>query len=89
MRAPAPVEPSQPSWELVRGTHRRSLASTLVARITTSEVEPSNREFGGGEAASDSVRFNAFQAASMYTGMAARMVQLIERSSVDILPFVG
>ena len=39
---------------------------------------------------SDSVRFNAFRAASMYTGMAARMTQLLEGSASVALPsFVG
>lgn len=36
--------------------------------------------------ASDSVHFNAFRAASMYTGMAARMTQLLEGSASMALP---
>ena len=36
--------------------------------------------------ASDSVRYNAFRAASMYTGMSARMTQLIEGSANSALP---
>lgn len=35
---------------------------------------------------SDTVRIKAFQAASMYTGMTARMVQMIERSAGEVLP---
>jgi hypothetical protein len=36
--------------------------------------------------ASDSVRYNAFRAASMYTGMTARMTQLLEGSANSALP---
>jgi hypothetical protein len=36
--------------------------------------------------ASESVRMNAFQVASMYTGMAARMAQLLQASAPDMLP---
>jgi hypothetical protein len=36
--------------------------------------------------ASESVRYNAFRAASMYTGMAARMTQLLESSASPALP---
>ncbi|MGO9434470.1 MAG: hypothetical protein ACLPH3_09345 [Terracidiphilus sp.] len=36
--------------------------------------------------ASDSVRYNAFRAASMYTGMSARMAQLLEGSASSALP---
>lgn len=36
--------------------------------------------------ASDGVRYNAFRAASMYTGMAARMTQLLEGSASVALP---
>jgi len=36
--------------------------------------------------ASDGVRYNAFRAASMYTGMAARMTQLLEGSASAALP---
>jgi hypothetical protein len=36
--------------------------------------------------ATDSVRYNAFRAASMYTGMAARLTQLIEGSASTALP---
>jgi hypothetical protein len=36
--------------------------------------------------ASDGVRYNAFRAASMYTGMAARMTQLLEGSASSALP---
>lgn len=36
--------------------------------------------------ASDGVRYNAFRAASMYTGMAARMTQLLENSASNALP---
>ena len=36
--------------------------------------------------ASESVHSNAFQVASMYTGMAARMAQLFEVSAPDMLP---
>jgi hypothetical protein len=36
--------------------------------------------------ASDSVHYNAFRAASMYTGMAARMTQLLEGSASTALP---
>jgi hypothetical protein len=36
--------------------------------------------------ASGSVRSNAFQVASMYTGMAARMAQLLQASAPDMLP---
>lgn len=36
--------------------------------------------------ASDSVRLNAFRAASMYTGMAARMTQLLQDSASMALP---
>ena len=36
--------------------------------------------------ATDNVRFNAFRAASMYTGMAARMTQLLEGSASAALP---
>ena len=36
--------------------------------------------------ASDSVRYNAFRAASMYTGMSARMTQLLEGSANPALP---
>jgi hypothetical protein len=36
--------------------------------------------------AGESVRFNAFRAASMYTGMAARMTQLLEASASPALP---
>lgn len=40
--------------------------------------------------ANEAVRINAFQIASMYTGMAARMVQLLEKSAGTALPdFVG
>jgi hypothetical protein len=36
--------------------------------------------------ASESVRSNAFQVASIYTGMAARMAQLLEVIAPDMLP---
>jgi hypothetical protein len=36
--------------------------------------------------ASESVRSNAFHVASMYTGMAARMAQLLQASAPDTLP---
>ena len=36
--------------------------------------------------ASESVHLNAFQVASMYTGMAARMAQLLQASAPDMLP---
>jgi hypothetical protein len=36
--------------------------------------------------ANESVRYNAFRAASMYTGMAARMTQLLEGSASSALP---
>jgi len=36
--------------------------------------------------ASESVRYNAFRAASMYTGMTARMTQLLEGSASSALP---
>jgi hypothetical protein len=36
--------------------------------------------------ANESVRSNAFQVASMYTGMAARMAQLLEVSAPEMLP---
>jgi hypothetical protein len=36
--------------------------------------------------ASESVRSNAFHVASMYTGMAARMAQLLQVSAPDMLP---
>ncbi len=36
--------------------------------------------------ASESVRFNAFHVASMYTGMAARMAQLLQLSAPEMLP---
>jgi hypothetical protein len=36
--------------------------------------------------ATDGVRFNAFRSASMYTGMAARMTQLLEGSASSALP---
>ena len=36
--------------------------------------------------ATDNVRYNAFRAASMYTGMAARMTQLLEGSASAALP---
>jgi hypothetical protein len=36
--------------------------------------------------ASESVRSNAFQVASIYTGMAARMAQLLEAIAPDMLP---
>jgi len=40
--------------------------------------------------ASEGVRVNAFRAASMYTGMAARMAELLQGSAADMLPdFVG
>jgi hypothetical protein len=43
-----------------------------------------------GSHASESVRISAFQTASMYTGMAARMTQLIQESGSPALPqFVG
>ena len=43
-----------------------------------------------GSHASESVRISAFQTASMYTGMAARMTQLLQESASPALPqFVG
>jgi hypothetical protein len=36
--------------------------------------------------ASEGVRVNAFRAASMYTGMAARMTQLLQENAAGILP---
>jgi len=36
--------------------------------------------------ASDGVRVNAFRAASMYTGMAARMTQLLQDNAAVVLP---
>jgi len=36
--------------------------------------------------ASEGVRVNAFRAASMYTGMAARMTQLLQGSAATVLP---
>ncbi|HLY42711.1 MAG TPA: hypothetical protein VKR52_15960 [Terracidiphilus sp.] len=36
--------------------------------------------------ASEGVRVNAFRAASMYTGMAARMTQLLQDNAAVILP---
>ena len=36
--------------------------------------------------ASENVRLNSFQVASMYTGMAARMAQLLQVSAPDMLP---
>ena len=36
--------------------------------------------------ASESVRMNAFRVASMYTGMAARMTQLLQQNSAALLP---
>ncbi|MFZ0744116.1 MAG: hypothetical protein WAM85_06905 [Terracidiphilus sp.] len=36
--------------------------------------------------ASENVRFNAFRAASMYTGMTARMTQLIQENAAMALP---
>ncbi len=38
------------------------------------------------EKASEGVRMNAFQAASMYTGMAARMTELLQENAADMLP---
>jgi hypothetical protein len=38
------------------------------------------------EKASESVRMNAFQAASMYTGMAARMTEMLQVNAADMLP---
>ncbi len=43
-----------------------------------------------GSQASESVQISAFQTASMYTGMAARMTQLIQENAPSALPqFVG
>jgi hypothetical protein len=36
--------------------------------------------------ASDGLRFNAFQVASQYTGMAARMTQLLEENASTLVP---
>ena len=36
--------------------------------------------------ASEGVRVNAFRAASMYTGMAARMTQLLQNSAANMVP---
>ena len=36
--------------------------------------------------ASEGVRVNAFRAASMYTGMAARMTELLQENAADMLP---
>jgi hypothetical protein len=36
--------------------------------------------------ACEGVRVNAFRAASIYTGMAARMTQLLHENSADLLP---
>lgn len=36
--------------------------------------------------ASEGVRFNAFRIASMYTGMAARMTQLLQENAAGMLP---
>ncbi len=36
--------------------------------------------------ASEGVRVNAFRAASMYTGMAARMTQLLQENAAMVLP---
>lgn len=36
--------------------------------------------------ASEGVRVNAFRAASMYTGMAARMTQLLQENAATVLP---
>jgi hypothetical protein len=36
--------------------------------------------------ASESVRMNAFRVASMYTGMAARMTQMLQQNAVTLLP---
>jgi hypothetical protein len=36
--------------------------------------------------ASEGVRINAFRAASMYTGMAARMTQLLQEHAADLVP---
>jgi hypothetical protein len=38
------------------------------------------------EKASEGVRMNAFQAASIYTGMAARMTELLQDNAADMLP---
>jgi hypothetical protein len=35
---------------------------------------------------SESVRMNAFRVASMYTGMAARMTQMLQQNAVTLLP---
>ena len=36
--------------------------------------------------ASEGVRVNAFRAASMYTGMAARMTQLLQENAAGLVP---
>jgi hypothetical protein len=36
--------------------------------------------------ASESVRMNAFHVASMYTGMSARMTQMLQLNAVTLLP---
>jgi hypothetical protein len=35
----------------------------------------------------DGVRMNAFRSASMYTGMAARMTQLLQENAAAIIPY--
>ena len=64
--------------ELLRTLRSDAVQIRLCAIMTIAQCAMSQ--------ASDNVRYNAFRAASMYTGMAARMTQLLEGSASVALP---
>jgi hypothetical protein len=64
--------------ELLQALRSDAVQIRLCALMTITQCAVSQ--------ASDSVRFSAFRAASMYTGMAARMTQLLEGSASVALP---
>ncbi len=64
--------------ELLRTLRSDAMQIRLCTLVTIAQCAMSQ--------ASDGVRYNAFRAASMYTGMAARMTQLLEGSAENALP---
>jgi len=64
--------------ELLRTLRSDAVQIRLSALITIAQCTISQ--------ASDNVRYSAFRTASMYTGMAARMTQLLEGSASVALP---
>jgi hypothetical protein len=64
--------------QLLQALHSDATQIRLCALTTLAQCTLSN--------ASEAVRYNAFQAASMYTGMSARMMQLLQDSASPALP---